>query len=113
VLGSARSAAGMELAEALRDGGRDELVHVAAARCDLLDATRRDEGDAGARHDVNGLDVGGERSVELVHLELPLEVGDHSQALHDRLSAPLLREVDHEYAEDVHLHVVDAFYRLM
>ena len=43
--------------------------------------------------------------VELVHLELPLEVRDHAQPLHDRLRVPPARELDDELAEDVDLDV--------
>ena len=46
--------------------------------------------------------------VQLVHLELPLEVRDHAQALDDRLRVPPAREVDDELAEDVDLDVVEA-----
>jgi hypothetical protein len=44
-------------------------------------------------------------AVELVHLELPLEVGDHAEPLHDRLGLPPPCEVDDELAEDGDLHV--------
>ena len=44
----------------------------------------------------------------MVHLKLPLEVGDHTQALDHRLRAPAAGEVDDELGEDVHLHVVEA-----
>src|SRR4051812_1867756 len=46
-------------------------------------------------------------AVQLVHLELPLEVRDDAQPLHDRLRVPLLRELDDELAEDVDLDVVE------
>src|SRR5581483_6985501 len=59
------------------------------------------------RHDVHGLDVGREVAVQLVHLELPLEVGDDAQPLDDRLRVPFPRELDDELAEDVHLDVVE------
>src|SRR5436190_4537732 len=72
-----------ELAEAARDGRRNEIVDVSAERCDLLHAARGDETHLRARHHVDGLDVGGERAVELIHLELPFEVGDDAQALRD------------------------------
>src|SRR5262249_38036254 len=49
-----------------------------------------------------------ESAVELVHLELPFEVGDHAEALDDRLRVPLAREFDHELAEDVDLDVGEA-----
>ena len=45
--------------------------------------------------------------VRLVHLELPLEVGDHPQALDDHLGLPPAREVDDELLEDVDLDVAD------
>src|SRR5919109_2054045 len=94
------------LREAARDRLRDELVDRAAERRDLLDAARRDEAELGVRHQVDGLDVGSERAVQVVHLELPLEVGDHAQALDHRLRAPALRELDDELGEDIDLDVV-------
>jgi hypothetical protein len=58
--------------------------------------------------------------VELVHLELPLEVRDHAEPLHDRFRVPLARELDDELAKHVDLDVretadgvaqeVDAFF---
>ena len=51
-------------------------------------------------------------AVQLVHLELPLEVRDDPQALHDRLRLPPPREVDDELAEDVDLDVVEVGKRI-
>src|SRR5262249_8318861 len=68
--------------------GRDELLDVAAERGDLLDSARGDEADLRARHHVDGLDVRREVPVQLVHLELVLEVGDHPEPLHDRAGVP-------------------------
>src|SRR5205823_7480169 len=84
-----------------------ELVHLSAERRDLLYPARGDEADARARHHVDGLDLRRERPVELVHLELPLEVRDHAQALDDRLRLPLARELDHQLGEDVDLDVLE------
>ena len=56
---------------------------------------------------------GRERAVQLVHLELPLEVGDHAEALHHRRRAPAAGEVDDELGEDVDLDVVAAGERLL
>src|SRR5947208_930159 len=72
-----------ELAEAARDGRRNEIADVSAERRDLLHTARGHEAHLRARHHVDRLDVGRERAVELVHLELPLEVRDDAQALHD------------------------------
>ena len=85
--------------------GGTNSVHVSAERGDLLHAARGDEAELRARHHVDGLDVGRERAVQVVHLELPLEVGDHAQPLHHRLRAPAAGEVDDELGEDVHLDV--------
>ena len=49
----------------------------------------------------------------MVHLGLPLEVGDHSQAFHHRLRVVLAGEVDDELVEDVDLHVVERCERLL
>src|SRR2546423_567625 len=107
VLGRAGPACREELLEPSRNGLRHELGDVAAERSDLLDAARRDETHLWARHHVHRLDVRREVAVELVHLELPLEVRDDAQALHDRLRVPPAREVDDELAEDVDLDVVE------
>src|SRR5437867_6287925 len=45
--------------------------------------------------------------VQLVHLELPLEVRDDAQALHDHLGIPSVGEVDDELAEDVDLDILE------
>ena len=49
----------------------------------------------------------------MVHLELPLEVRDHAQALDHRLRLPPAREVDDELGEDVDLDVVEVGERLL
>ena len=49
----------------------------------------------------------------MVHLELPLEVGDHAQALDHRPRAPALGELDDELGEDVDLDVVLFAQRLL
>src|SRR5262249_19463811 len=43
----------------------------------------------------------------VVHLELPLEVGDDAQALDHRLRAPAARELDDELGEDLDLDVLE------
>src|SRR4029450_3414174 len=110
--GSPGPAVGVQLAEPLCHSSRHQAVDVSTERRDLLDSARGDEADLGARHHVHRLDVRGERPVELVHLELPLEVGDHAQALHDHLGVPFAGELHDELPEDVDLHVVDALERL-
>ena len=97
----ARATVRIQLCEALRDRGRHELVNPAAERGDLLDPARRDEAVQRARHHVHGLDLRREHAVQVVHLELPLEVGDHAEPLHHRLRVVLPREVDDELGEDV------------
>ena len=52
-------------------------------------------------------------AVQLVHLELPLEVGDHPQALDDHLRLPAPGELDDELGEDVHLDVLEVDERLL
>src|SRR5438876_6640317 len=103
-----RSAEREKLAKPLGYAFGHELVHLSAERRDLLYPARGDEADARARHHVDGLDLRRERPVELVHLELPLEVRDDAEALDDRLRLPPAREIDHELAEDVDLHVAEA-----
>src|SRR5581483_10845443 len=107
VLRRARPAVRKELLEPSRDRLGHERGDVAPERGDLLHAARRDEAHVRARHHVDGLDVGREVAVQLVHLELPLEVGDHAQPLHDRLRLPFARELDDELAEHVHLDVLE------
>src|SRR6478672_12613367 len=102
LLGACRGAAppfGEQLLETFRDCGRDQLVHVSPERRNLLHAARGDERVERARHHVHGLDLGGQVAVQLVHLELPLEIGDHAQALDDRLGLPAAREIDDELAK--------------
>src|SRR4051812_39904934 len=103
----ATSSVGEELLQAACNRGRHEGGDVAAERGDLLDPARGDEAHLGARHHVDGLDLGRERPVQLVHLELVLEVRDHAKALHDHLRVPASREVDDELLEHVDLDVRD------
>ena len=53
------------------------------------------------------LDLGRERAVELVHLELVLEVGDDAEALDEHGRLPAAGELDDELLEDVDLDVLD------
>src|SRR5262245_31343318 len=76
-----------ELAETPGDSLRHELVDVAPEGGDLLHTARGEEAVLRARHQVHGFDLGGEIPVQVVHLELPLEVGDGPQALHHRAGA--------------------------
>src|SRR5712691_444164 len=112
ILGGPGPAGREELLEALRHRVGHEGGDVAAVRGDLLDAAGRDEAHGRACHHVDGLDVGREMPVQLVHLELPLEVRDDAQPLDDRLRLPLARELDDELAKDVDLDVVDRAHRL-
>src|SRR5215207_3963806 len=57
------------LGEASRDRFGHEHVDRAAERGDLLDAARGDEAVLRVRHEVDGLDVGREGAVQMVHLE--------------------------------------------
>src|SRR5205085_7444676 len=112
VQGSPAPTAGKELPQTARDGRWHQLLDISAEGSDLLHAARRHEADLRARHHVDGLDVGRERAVQLVHLELPLEVGDDAQPLDDHARVPLAREVDDELAEDVDLDVVEVAERV-
>src|SRR3954467_3141113 len=49
-----------------------QLVAPSGHRGELQSAARRDEADLRAHHHVDGLDVGSQRPVQLIHLELPL-----------------------------------------
>src|ERR671919_1422332 len=101
-----------ELPESPRHGLRNEVVHVAPEGRHLLDAARGEEAVLRARHEVHRLDLGGEIPVQMVHLELPLEVGDRPQALHHRARAEAAGELDDELGEDLHLDVLGARERL-
>src|SRR6185312_2439267 len=57
----------------------DESVHLTAEVGYLLHAAGGNEAHLGARHHVDRFDLRRERPVEVVHLELPLEVGDDPQ----------------------------------
>src|SRR3954453_1875124 len=94
-----------ELPEAHGDRLRHQLFHVSPEDGDLLHAARRDERHLRARHHEHRLDVGREVPVELVHLELPLEVGGDAEALHDRLRLPPAGELDDQLCEHVDLDV--------
>src|SRR5258707_7247 len=96
-----------KLPQTARDGRWYQLFDISAKGGNLLYPTGRDEADLGAGHHVDGLDIGGQRPVQLVHLELIFEVGDHPQALHDHLRVPAAGEVDHELLEDLDLDVVE------
>src|SRR5581483_4674200 len=113
VEGGPASAVREELPQAARDGRGHQLLDVSAERGDLLHAARGDEAHLGARHHVDGLDVGRERAVELVHLEFPFEVRDHAQPLHDHARVPATREVDDELLEDVDLDVVEVMHGVL
>src|SRR5438132_7737912 len=113
ILRSSRAPSREKLCKPLGYGLWDALVHPSSERRDLLHAARRDEADRRARHHVDGLDLGREGAIELVHLELPLEVGDHSKALHDHLRVPLAGEVHDELGEDGDLDVAEVSERLV
>src|SRR5436190_11176425 len=93
VLRRSGPSAGEELLEPARYRLRHQLVDAPAEACDLLHAARGDEAHLRACHHVDRLDVGRKRAVQLVHLELPLEVGDHAEAFDDHLCVPLVCEI--------------------
>src|SRR4051812_1085713 len=105
IFGGPRAAVREKLHEPLGYRPRNQLVDPSAERGDLLHAARRDEADLRARHHVDGLDVGSQRPVQLIHLELPLEVRDDAEPFHDCFRLPLPREVDNQRREDVALDV--------
>src|SRR4051812_4276727 len=70
----AAAAVRIELPKAHGDRLGDQSVHLSPKGRDLLHAGRGNERDLRAGHHEDGLDVGCEMTVELVHLELPLEV---------------------------------------
>src|SRR5205085_6586094 len=113
VQGSPAPTAGKELPQPARDGRWHQLLDISAEGSDLLHAARGHERDLRARHHVDGLDVGRERAVELVHLELPFEVGDDAEALHDHAGLPAACEVDDELLESIDLDVVDVTDRVL
>src|SRR5919109_2791649 len=100
------------LPEAARDRFRHELVDATPERRHLLHPARGEEAVLRARHEVHGLDLGGEVPVQVVHLELPLEVGDGAQPFDHGLRAPPARELDDELREDLDLDVVMAVERV-
>src|SRR4051794_33099425 len=100
--GSATSTVREHLLQAAGDGCWHELFDISAERRDLLHAARGYEADLRARHHVDGLDVGSERPVQLVHLELPLEVGDDAQPLDDRAGLPTAGGVVPKAAGEAH-----------
>src|SRR4051794_1489373 len=101
----AAPALGEQIAETCGNCRGNELIDVSAEGRNLLHAAGRDKRVQRARHHVDGLDLGGEMAVQLVHLKLPLEVRDHAQALDDRLRLPATGEVDDELREEVDLDV--------
>src|SRR5262245_10799060 len=73
----------------------DKIGDVAAERGDLLDSARGEKTVLRRRHQVDRLDVRRQLTVELIHLQLVLEVGDRAQSFDDRLGPALACELDH------------------
>src|SRR3954447_2426118 len=96
-----------------RDGLRDEAFDVPAEGGELLDPARAEETVLRRAHQVHRLDVVGLSGVELGHLELVLEVGDRTQAFHDRDRADAARELDDEDVERLGADVVEMARRLL
>src|SRR4051794_10136066 len=88
--------------EGADDRFRDKLGHGAAELGDLPNTARRDERVGWRAHQVDRLDVGGESLVQVIHLELPLEVGDRTQTFHERARALVAGELDDEIRERQH-----------
>ena len=95
---------GEALLEPLGDLRRHHPRHVAAEAGHLAHQARRQERVLRAGGDEEGVDAR-ELLVHLRHLELVVEVGDRPQALHDRLGAVLLGEVDEQALEELDPHV--------
>src|ERR1044072_7245862 len=87
------SSARQRFLQTLRDRLGDEIGDIASECGDLLHAARGEKTVLRRGHQVDGLYVGRELTVELVHLQLVLEVGDRSQSFHDRPRAALAGEL--------------------
>src|SRR4051794_22858039 len=95
------------------DGFRNEAFDVPAEGGELLDPARAEERVLRRAHQVHRLDVVGLARVELGHLQLVLEVGDRTQALHDRGRPDAARELDDEDVERLGANVVEMGRRLL
>src|SRR6476661_4979216 len=100
------SSARQRFLQALRDFLRYEVGDVATERGDLLHSAGGEKTVLRRGHQVDGLDVWREIAVELIHLQLVFEVGDRTQALHDRHRPSLAGEIDHEGGARLHRDVV-------
>src|SRR3954471_1658136 len=94
------------------DGVRNEAFDVPAEGGELLDPARAEETVLGRAHQVHRFDVVGLSRVELGHLELVFEVGDRTQAFHDRDRPDAPRELDDEHVERLGADVVEVARRL-
>src|SRR5262245_31094639 len=102
-----------QLPEPLRDGCGNEGINVSTKGRDLLHARGRDEAELRIGYQVGRLDLRRERPVEMVHLELPLEVGDRAQPLDHRSGAVAAREVDDQLRELRDLDVTSVRQRVL
>src|SRR4051812_5707091 len=82
-----------------------QRAQVAAEHRELLHAARAQEAVLRRGEHVDALDVGGQFTVQLVHLELVLEVRDRAQALHDGPRSVLASEIDEQRSKGLYLHV--------
>src|SRR5919201_4278868 len=97
--GGSGATGGIHLPESPRYRFGHQLVDPAPEGGDLLDAAGGDEAVLRPGHQVARLHVRRERPVQVVHLELPLEVGDHSQSLDHRLRPPAAGLLAHDPGE--------------
>src|SRR3954452_18139640 len=100
-LQTSRNRLGHEIRDVTPEGG------------DLLDSARGEKTVLRRCHEVDGLDVGVQLPVELVHLQFVLEIGDRAQSLDDRAGSPLAGELDHEARERLHADVAQVARRAL
>src|SRR6185369_16581618 len=93
--------------QTLRNRLGHEVGDISTESGDLLHAARGEETVLRRCHEVDGLDVGGQLPVELVHLQFVLEIRDRAQSLHDCAGPSLPRELDHQVRERLHADVAE------
>ena len=92
-------------AEGFGDAGGDEFFDGAVQGGDFADEGGGDGGVFFARHEEEGLNVGGEFAVGEGHLELVLEVAEGAQAADEGSFAVLARPLDEEAGEGLDVDV--------
>src|SRR5215216_3040286 len=107
------SSAGERFLQAPRDRVGDEVGDVSPEGRDLLDSARGQETVLRRGHQVDRLDVTGQMTVELVHLQLVLEVRDRAQSLDDRAGPHPARVLGYQDVEGVDADVGQVARRLL